>query len=328
MARELTPEEKIMDTNNDNKVSKKERREFRRAAPETVAGKWGIAYALITQLRESADPDAQSFVKWFDGKVAEYRSNPVGFSDDAFIIEFNQQPWAQKNKSNAIEDMNFEVQFPDLYRQQIEAEAELLRDEAVQIGAQVTDQELFDLAKQKRRLNLNEAQMRNSLANLATVKGGALAGQAGELQTGLKNWARRNGISLTDNTINDYIRRIQAGDTTEQDVLMDLRRTYLAGAYPAWSDRIESGQDIYDISAPYRQRIATLLELDESQIDLSDQLLQRGLQGVGADGKPRVMPLYEFEQEIRKDPRWEFTDNAYDVYSRVGENLLRTFGFR
>ena len=40
------------------------------------------------------------------------------------------------------------------------------------------------------------------------------------------------------------------------------------------------------------------------------------------------MPLYEFEQEIRKDPRWEFTENAYDVYSRVGTNLLRTFGFR
>lgn len=328
MARELTPDEEMMDTNKDGRVSRKERREFRRQAPETVAGKWGIAYALITQLRESPDPDARSFVRWFDGKVNEYRSNPTGFSDEAFTIEFNQQPWAQKNKSSVIEDMNFEAQFPDLYRQQLDAEVEVLRDEAVQFGAAVTDDDLRELAKQKRRFGLNESQMRNSLSNLATVKGGALAGQAGSLQAGLKDWARRNGVALTDNSINNYVRRIQSGDTTEADVLQDLRRTYLAGAYPGWADRIEAGQDIADIAEPYRQTMARILELPEDQVDLNDSLLRRGLQSVGPDGKPRVMPLYEFEQEIRKDPRWEFTENAYDVYSRVGTNLLRTFGFR
>ena len=75
--------------------------------------------------------------------------------------------------------------------------------------------------------------------------------------------------------------------------------------------------------------MASLLEIgDADQIDFNDQLLKRGLQSVGADGKPRVMPLYEFEQQIRKDPRWDKTDNAYEVYANVGTNLLRTFGFR
>ena len=328
MAPKLTENEKLMDTNNDGEVSRKERREFRRQAPETVAGKWGIGYALITQLRESPDADAQSFARWFDSQVQKYINNPNAWSVDAFKLDMNSQPWRQKYNSKAIEDMDLEARFPDLYRQQLDAEVETLRDQAVQFGADVTEDELRELAKQQRRFGLNESQMRNSLANLATVKGGALAGQAGSLQAGLKDWARRNGISLTDNAINNYVRRIQSGDTTEADVLQDLRRTYISGAYPGWSDRIEAGQDIADIAEPYRQTMARILELPEDQIDLNDSLLRRGLQSVGQDGKPRVMPLYEFEQEIRKDPRWEFTENAYDVYSRVGTNLLRTFGFR
>jgi hypothetical protein len=317
-----------MDTNKDGEVSRKERRQFERQAPEAVASKWGLSYALVTQLSQSADADAQAMARWFEGKTREYISNPTGFSDRAFIEEFDAQPWAQKYKRAAIEDMDFEAQFPDLYRQAVDADIEVLRDEAVQSGAQFTDDELRELAKQKRRFGLNESQMRNTLAEAAFAKDGRVRGTAGQLQTGLKEWARRNGIGLSDAMVNDYARRIQAGDTTESDVLQDLRQTYLAGAYPAWADRIAAGQDIADIAAPYRQRVAQLLEINEDQIDLSDQLLQRGLQGVGPDGKPRVTPLYEFEQEIRKDPRWEFTDNAYDVYSRVGENLLRTFGFR
>jgi hypothetical protein len=86
--------------------------------------------------------------------------------------------------------------------------------------------------------------------------------------------------------------------------------------------------DPADIAAPYKQRMARLLEVDENEIDLNDQLLQRGMQGVGADGKPSVVPLYSFEKQVREDPRWQYTDNAYETYTRVGTDLLRMFGFR
>ena len=329
MARdELTPNEKLMDTNKDGEVSRKERRQFEKQAPQAVASKWGLSYALVTQLSQSADADAQAMARWFEGKTREYISNPTGFSDRAFIEEFDAQPWAQKYKRAAIEDMDFEAQFPDLYRQAVDADIEVLRDEAVQVGAQFTDDELRELAKQKRRFGLNESQMRNTLAEAAFAKDGRVRGMAGQYQTGLKEWARRNGIGLSDAMVNDYARRIQAGDTTESDVLQDLRQTYLAGAYPGWSDRINAGQDIYDISAPYRSLIANGLEESEDNITLDDPLMKRIFQAVGPDGKPRIVPMYEAEQMMRLDPRWDLTNNAYDVYSRVGENLLRTFGFR
>lgn len=330
MPKDLTPREKLMDTNNDNKVSKEERAAFREGALETVAAKggdkWALSYALITQLAGSDDPDAQAMYRWLESKAQEYFRNPVGFSDQAYIREFNAQPWAQKYKSNAIRDMDFEAQFPELYRESLEADIEALRDEAVQYGVDPASQEIVNLAKQKRRFGLNASQMRNALGQMATAGTGGLRGAAGTMQTTLRDWARRNGVVLTDNIINNYVQRIQTGDLTEDDVFRELRNTYVAGAYPGWSDRIQAGQDIADIAAPYRQTMANLLELPDDEINFNDPLLKRGLQAIGDDGKPRTMPLYEFEQEIRKDPRWQQTNNAYQAYAQLTQRVLSMFG--
>lgn len=327
MPEELTAEEKLMDTDGNKKVSNKERKAFKKRAPETVAAKWGIGYALINQLK-NGDALAQDFYNWFQSKVGEYIANPTGFSDRAFILEFDQQPWAQKYKSDAIKDMDFEARFPELYADQLDADVETLRDQAVQVGVDISDAELRDLAKQKRRFGMNESQLQNTLADLATAKTGVLRGQAGQLQTNLKEWSRRNGISLTDNLVNDYVRRVQRGDMTEADVLQDLRRTYMAGAYPAWSDRIDAGYDIADIAAPYRSMIAKGLEQSEDSINLDDPLMKKIFQAVGPDGKPKVIPMYEAERMMREDPRWPLTDNAYNLYTKVGTDLLSMFGFR
>jgi hypothetical protein len=315
-----------MDADGDGKVTKAERRAFRQQVPENVAGKWGLSYALISQLRNSTDADANRMYDWFQTKLQEYRDNPTGFSDDAFVIEFNSQPWAQKYKSDAIKDMDFEAQFPDLYKQQVQADIETLRDQVIQYGVDITDEELRDLAVQKRRFGMTEAQLNNTLAELATSKSGDFRGETMQTQQNLKDWAYRNGIGLSDNIINDYVRKIRAGDTTEADVLQDLRRTYLAGAYPAWSDKIISGYDPADIFAPHLKNAQDLLE--DGNIDLNDPVMKQITQAVGQDGKPYAMPLYEAERVIRSDPRWPKTDNAYSIYTDVGTKLLQTFGFR
>lgn len=320
MAPELTPNQKLMDTNNDGRVSKREREAFRQRAPEQVASQWGIGYALITQLRNSPEPDAQAFAKWFDSQVDKYRRNPTAWSFDAFKLEMDSQPWRQRYNSQSIEDMDLEARFPDLYRQQLDAEVETLRDMAVQFGADVDDVKLRELAKQKRRFGMNESQLRNALAGLIGAESGNFRGASGALQSDLRSWARRNGLSLSDNIINDYVRRVQAGDTTKDDVYMDLRRKYLMGAYPAWADDIEAGRDPYDLSAPYRATVASLLELNEEQLDLDDPLIGQAMQS--------GMTLTDLKMQIRKDPRWQTTDNAYRTYASLGEELLGMFGFR
>ncbi len=155
-----------------------------------------------------------------------------------------------------------------------------------------------------------------------------LRGTAGDFQNDLSQWASRNGLSIDRSMLAKYVGNMTLGQQTLDDVKQELRTTYLMGAYPAWADRIEKGFDPEAISRPYRSAAAKLLEVNEDEISLDDPLLKRGLQGTGADGKPRVVPLYEFESEIRKDPRWDKTNNAYETYTKVGTDLLRMFGLR
>ena len=212
-----------------------------------------------------------------------------------------------------------------------ELERENVRNIANNIGVDISDEDVKAIALDARLNGLTEQEIRQRMNPFlqASIAGGAdLAGRAAEFEREILQWSRRNGLQLTGQTLAKYVQAGVEGRSTMDDVKNDLRRTYLLGQYPAWSDRIEKGFDPAEIAQPYIERMARLLEVDEQEIDLNDQLLQRGMQSIGQDGKPRVMPLYEFENEIRKDPRWEFTENAYDVYSRVGTNLLRTFGFR
>lgn len=310
------------DYNEDGKVSPAEKKRFRKEnSKEAISNKWGFAYAIIKQ-----DPELEKF---FNKKASEYLKNPAGFSKEAFFLDLEKQPFAQKYSTAAIQDMNFEARYPDLYRQQLEGEVEDLRDATLNMGAQLDDAELYKLAQDKRRLGLTDAQVTNRLAkDYLNVREGRFTGAAGSKQDELSRWALTNGVALSPNTIQNYVRSIAMGDVTEDDVKNEVRRTYMAGAYPAWADRINAGQDIADIARPYRKRMADLLEIGEEEIDFNDVTLARGLQGVGPDGKPSVVPLYEFEKQIREDPRWQYTDNAYATYTKVGTDLLRTFGFR
>jgi hypothetical protein len=40
------------------------------------------------------------------------------------------------------------------------------------------------------------------------------------------------------------------------------------------------------------------------------------------------LPMYEFEKQIRQDPRWQKTNNAHESYARMAQDVLRMFGFR
>lgn len=153
-----------------------------------------------------------------------------------------------------------------------------------------------------------------------------LIGRAGDFETDLMSWASRNGLDLSRQSAAKYIMNMTTGAQSFEDVKDDLRRTYLTGMFPAWADRIEQGFDPEQIFEPYRDTARRLLEVDD--IGFDDPVLKSALQRVDSNGRPVQMPLYEFEQQIRKDPRWDKTDNAYDVYANVGTNLLRTFGFR
>lgn len=240
----------------------------------------------------------------------EYFQNLYGAQAEAAIEE--AQPELAADVNRAV----------DLKRQSINRIIE-------QYGIVLPEGQIDILSREAWRSGWQESEILNNLRPFleSTLAGEAdLTGLAGDFETDLMSWAARNGLDLSRQTAAKYISNMTLGSQTFEDVKSDLRRTYLAGMYPAWADRIEQGFDPEQIFEPYRDTARRLLEVDDISFD--DPVLKSALQRTDASGKPVQMPLYEFEQQIRKDPRWDKTDNAYEVYANIGTNLLRTFGFR
>jgi hypothetical protein len=85
---------------------------------------------------------------------------------------------------------------------------------------------------------------------------------------------------------------------------------------------LRQGLDLEDIYSPYRNIMASVLELEPDSIKLTDPTL------TNAFGADRELPLYEFKRSLRKDPRWQYTDNAREEVSSAALGVLRDFGFQ
>ena len=313
------------DYNKNGRVSKKEQAKFNRTADEGYSGP--LAGYNLAMLEQPEHADALAVMEKY---LDIYKDAPEAFNQLAFNAEMDDSSLGQAYSSAAIRDKKREEEFPELYAQEISAERETIRDQVRKMGGSLTDPQLDQLVRDSRRLGLSAAQVTNRVAenHLEYNAETGFEGNAGKYEDDLTLWANRNGINLNPESVKNYVRAISAGDTDFGTVQSDLRKQYMVGSFPGWSDQINQGQDIYDIASPYRQVMARKLGIPESQISFDDPLLARGMQAIGSDGKSRIMPMHEFEQEIRLSERYDKTPEAMNEMMDVGTGILKMFGFR
>ena len=155
-----------------------------------------------------------------------------------------------------------------------------------------------------------------------------LGGALGNYQNDLLQWITANGVMITSNEMQRYIRKIDDGSMSLDLVKQDIRNHKFKPKYSAFTDRFDEGLDVTDIAAEYQQTVAKLLEKNQSDIGLEDRLVKKALQYIDPKtNQGRQLSGWEFEQMVREDPEWQQTDNAYAQYASVGRDLLKTFGF-
>jgi hypothetical protein len=68
--------------------------------------------------------------------------------------------------------------------------------------------------------------------------------------------------------------------------------------------------------------MAAVLEVAPDSINLNDGTLRSAI------GPEKEMSLYDFQRVLRKDPRWQYTDNARAEASDSVLKVLKDFGFQ
>ncbi len=101
----------------------------------------------------------------------------------------------------------------------------------------------------------------------------------------------------------------------------------LGGLLGGFATQIDAGLTTKQAASPYIQSMASILELDPNAVNLDDPTIAKALTGVNEQGTPTVMPLWQFERELKKDSRWRYTKNAQDELLGTGMQVLRDLGF-
>jgi len=180
--------------------------------------------------------------------------------------------------------------------------------------------------KQDPLLQIEESIKKNIASGLVDVnKANIPEGPSGKYFVGIKELARRNGINLSDAAATDYANKI-VGEQIDENTAYNNIRASAASAFPQFAENIKSGVDLKTIADPYIQSMSKILEIPDTGIDLFDPTVRGALSYTQSDGKVGTKSLYDFETELKNDPRWAYTKNARQSIDNVGLQILKSWG--
>lgn len=252
-----------------------------------------------------------------------------GWTPERFQAELKNTRWYKTHTEAQRQWIALNTSDHSTAKRQVDIKMKEIGDLARAMGAELSGLEIHDLAVNVLYKGLTDPEVKALVSShIEANKKGQFAGAAGATQTSLKALAAQYGITMTQGQQERWIKDMASGMKTDNDFQVWLREQSKI-LYPNLAGVIDKGLSVDDVAGNYTQRMAQILELDPTQIDFAkDPLIQKALQyrdpnGKG-DGMP--MPLWQFEAELRSDPRWLKTSNAMNSFASVTHQVLSDMG--
>ena len=137
----------------------------------------------------------------------------------------------------------------------------------------------------------------------------------------LQSAAAANGVTLTPDQLSDWTAKIAKGENVETFKSI-LRNQAALGQPEGVKKLLGQGVDLESIYSPYKTAMSKVLEINPDTITLNDPVLRSAIKPEGE------MSIYDFQRALKKDPRWQYTNNAKDEVSSSVMQVLKDFGFK
>ena len=254
---------------------------------------------------------------------------------------------AASDKAQSL-DANGNVLPNSTYGQELQRRIDGITTEATSMGYKLTPEVAESLAEG----TLNDAYegtiynssdyqsgLQSKIATTAQSAGIALSGGANAstgigLVNQLRAYAASQGVAMPENFYTDAGAKLsdpKSGMT--YDTYANNIKGYAASKFSGFASRINQGETVANIAAPYQQEMQNILGIPADSIDLSGNngdsaLINKALQGTidPTTGLGSPMPIWQFQQTLRQDPRWRSTPDAQNSMASIVETLGKTFG--
>ena len=254
------------------------------------------------------------------------------FTQENFVTRLKATNW-YKSKNEAQRKFYTLSRDPSQaaeFASQTEGAKARVRDIAGLIGSSLTEAQIDELARTNLQNGLNESELNDLISGYINYSGqtdqekiGSLFGSAGEAEDQIRDWAKKNNVTVANDWVLNQVRGITTGDFA-----VDKSRDYITNIarqqYANWADKIDNFNSVEDLSAGYRQLIASELKEDINKIDLKNEFVDAAMRATDDKGKPVGNQV--FIKTLRKSDKW--ADANKDKVFGVANDILSMFGKR
>lgn len=214
---------------------------------------------------------------------------------------------------------------PGVYQQELTKFTDDLKKHYKTQGLTVSDADVLSAAQKAFDLGLAATDQQTFDLIDGFISGFTGGGTAAETGSSLKSYAASMGVSYDQSWFDNAEKSVATGATDEtfwKTKIKDLAKSQYLG----FSDQIDAGMTMENIASPFISKMASILEIDPYAINLSDPLISQALNSKDAKNNPSAMSLWQFEQTLKNDPRWNYTANARAATDNAARSVLRDFG--
>jgi hypothetical protein len=283
-------------------------------AMQWLAENYGLTSALI-----DADPTNPATGFTMREAFAQIQAEKITDPNRAAEI-IAKTNWYKQHGMTALQKLALKKSQPGVWKRELQGVIDTLRETYTAAGITIPPVALRQMALDQYVFGLSDASMRKALFANPNVKTGSDVTD----EQALRSYAASMGVSRSDDWFKNATRALAFKQRTLDDFKQQMQKDAI-GRTPYWADQIKNGQTVEELAAGYLNDVQTLLE--NPNLDLKDALVKKALTSLGKDGKPAPVPLWQFEQMVRQDPRWKQTKNGQAAYANVGMNVLKSFGF-
>lgn len=280
---------------------------------------------------------APELSKLFDRAIAG------GYNQARFVAELRNTGWYKTRSESVRQGTVLAKADPAEYKRRIAQAASMVADQYYALtGRRMSGPTAAHLGQTAFLYGYNDNEVRDMVAKTvssATLMKGGIGGTLGEAERQLRQAADDYGLDMSDTWIKNTVNNI-AWQNTDVTAEIGKLRQQAKSKYAAYGDQIDHGVTIKDIAEPFKQLMAKTLEISDKSISTGDRQIQTALmyapksakEGANLSAKkptaPTGMPLWQFEQQLKNDPRWNKTKGAQDSIMAAGRQVLQDLGFQ
>ena len=251
-----------------------------------------------------------------------------GWTTDHFVAKVRDTKWFKANSDTARQALILQKADPATYKTRVASAAGLVRTMADSMGAVMTTNQINQAGIDSVRLGWNSDQLKQAMAGyVKPLNGSMYTGDAATHQYQYQQLASQYGVTISPTTMGEWVRNSVQGKTNA-DGIKNALIAQASSRYPSLASRLQAGETVQQIAEPYMQSYAKILEVNPNTIPVTDNLVQSALSGTDAKGQPSTKTVWQFEQDLRNDPRYMKTQQAQDSAMGMAHQVLQDWGIK